>query len=48
MNRFPTTHTLIDNTHLQRRRKVRTDKNVSAVDQNIKEEPNESIPHNVQ
>lgn len=38
-----TTNTLINNTYSQRRRTVRTKKNISTVVRNIEDEPNESI-----
>lgn len=43
MDRFRTTFTLVDNTHPQRRRTVRTEDAIAAVEQSIEEDPNESI-----
>ena len=44
MERFRTTFTLNDNTHPQRRRTVRTEKVIAAVE----EDPNQSIRHRAQ
>ncbi|GFW19428.1 DUF4817 domain-containing protein [Trichonephila clavipes] len=45
MERFRTTFTLIDNSHPQRRRTVRTEEAISTVERSIEEDPNESIRH---
>ncbi|GFU56040.1 DUF4817 domain-containing protein [Trichonephila clavipes] len=47
MERFRTTFTLIDNSHPQRRRTVRTEA-IATVERSIKEDPNESIRHRAQ
>ncbi|GFW35195.1 DUF4817 domain-containing protein [Trichonephila clavipes] len=48
MERFHTTFTLIDNSHLQRRRTVRTEEAIATVERSIEEDPNESIRHRAQ
>ncbi|GFX25998.1 putative transposable element [Trichonephila clavipes] len=48
MERFRTTFTLIDNSHPQRRRTVRTEEAIAIVECNIEEDPNESIRHRTQ
>ncbi|XP_054745598.1 uncharacterized protein LOC129249937 [Anastrepha obliqua] len=48
MDRFRTTFALVDNTHPQRRRTVRTEDAIAAVEQSIEEDPNESIRHRAQ
>lgn len=48
MDRFRTTFTLVDNAHPQRRRTVRTEDAIVAVEQSIEEDPNESIRHRAQ
>ncbi|GFU19028.1 DUF4817 domain-containing protein [Trichonephila clavipes] len=48
MERFRTTFTLIDNSHPQRRRTVRTEKAIATVMRSIEEDPNESIRHRAQ
>ncbi|GFX54839.1 transposable element Tc3 transposase [Trichonephila clavipes] len=48
MERFRTTFTLIDNSHYQRRRTVRTEQAISTVERSIEEDPNESIRHPAQ
>lgn len=48
MNRFRTKHTLIDNSHPQRRRTVRTEEVVARVERSVAEDPNESIRHRAQ
>ena len=48
MDRFRTTFTLCDNTHPQRRRTVLTEETIVAVEQNVEEDPNESIRHRAQ
>ncbi|XP_016968744.1 uncharacterized protein LOC127012206 isoform X2 [Drosophila biarmipes] len=45
MERFRTTFTLIDNSHPQRRRTVRTEEAIATVERSIEEDPNESILH---
>ncbi|GFX91511.1 DUF4817 domain-containing protein [Trichonephila clavipes] len=45
MERFRTTFTLIDNSHPQRRRTVRTEEAIATVERSIEEDPNESIRH---
>ncbi|GFV31260.1 uncharacterized protein TNCV_1640121 [Trichonephila clavipes] len=42
MERFRTTFTLIDNSHPQRRRTVRTEEAIATVERSIEEDPNES------
>ncbi|GFY26504.1 transposable element Tc3 transposase [Trichonephila clavipes] len=48
MERFRTTFTLIDNSHLQRCRTVRTEEVIATVERTIEEDPNESICHRAQ
>ncbi|GFV39287.1 DUF4817 domain-containing protein [Trichonephila clavipes] len=48
MERFHTTFTLIDNSHPQRRRTVRTEEAIATVERSIEEDPNESISHRAQ
>ncbi|GFW55026.1 DUF4817 domain-containing protein [Trichonephila clavipes] len=48
MERFRTTFTLIDNSHPQRRRTVRTEEAIATVERSIEEDPNESINHRAQ
>ncbi|GFX22960.1 transposable element Tc3 transposase [Trichonephila clavipes] len=48
MERFRTTFTLIDNSHPQRRRTVRTEEAIATVERSIEEHPNESIRHRAQ
>ncbi|GFT49686.1 DUF4817 domain-containing protein [Trichonephila clavipes] len=48
MERFRTTFTLIDNSHPQRRRTVRTEEAIATVERSIEEHPNESIRHRTQ
>ncbi|GFU94287.1 DUF4817 domain-containing protein [Trichonephila clavipes] len=48
MERFHTTFTLIDNSHHQRRRTVRTEEAIATVERSIEEDPNESIRHRAQ
>ncbi|GFX38541.1 DUF4817 domain-containing protein [Trichonephila clavipes] len=48
MERFRTTFTLIDNSHPQRRRTVRTEEAIATVERSIDEDPNESIRHRAQ
>ncbi|GFX97536.1 DUF4817 domain-containing protein [Trichonephila clavipes] len=48
MERFRTTFTLIDNSHPQRRRTVRTEEAFAIVERSIEEDPNESIRHRAQ
>ncbi|GFW66331.1 DUF4817 domain-containing protein [Trichonephila clavipes] len=48
MERFRTTFTLIDNSHPQRRRTVRTEEAIATVEGSIEEDPNESIRHRAQ
>lgn len=48
INRFRTTHTLVDNVHPQRRRTVRTEEVIAAVEQSVEEDPNESIRRRAQ
>ncbi|GFX19836.1 DUF4817 domain-containing protein [Trichonephila clavipes] len=48
MERFHTTFTLIDNSHPQRRRTVRTEEAIATVERSIEEDPNESIRHRAQ
>ncbi|GFV51711.1 DUF4817 domain-containing protein [Trichonephila clavipes] len=48
MERFRTTVTLIDNSHPQRRRTVRTEEAIATVERSIEEDPNESIRHRAQ
>ncbi|GFX92992.1 hypothetical protein TNCV_139361 [Trichonephila clavipes] len=48
MERFRTTFTLIDNSHPQRRRTVRTEEAIVTVECSIEEDPNESIRHRAQ
>ncbi|GFX03971.1 uncharacterized protein TNCV_4678751 [Trichonephila clavipes] len=48
MERFRTTFTLIDNSHPQRRRTVRTEEAIATVERSIEEDPNESIRHRAQ
>ncbi|XP_073847016.1 uncharacterized protein [Musca autumnalis] len=48
MDRFRTTFTLYDNTYPQRRRTVRTEETIAAVEQSVEEIPNESIRHRAQ
>ncbi|GFX33566.1 uncharacterized protein TNCV_1932331 [Trichonephila clavipes] len=48
MERFHTTFTLIDNSHPQRRRTVRTEEVIATVERSIEEDPNESIRHRAQ
>ena len=48
MERFRTTFTLIDNSHPQRRRTVRTEEAIATVERSIAEDPNESIRHRAQ
>ncbi|GFT11721.1 DUF4817 domain-containing protein [Trichonephila clavipes] len=48
MERFRTTFTLIDNSHPQRRRTVRTEEAIATVERSIQEDPNESIRHRAQ
>ena len=48
MDRFRTTFTLCDNTHPQRRRTVRTEETIAAVEQSVEEDQNESIRHRAQ
>ncbi|GFW48699.1 hypothetical protein TNCV_4242801 [Trichonephila clavipes] len=43
MERFRTTFTLIDNSHPQRRRTVRTEESIATVERSIEEDQNESI-----
>ncbi|GFS82052.1 DUF4817 domain-containing protein [Trichonephila clavipes] len=45
MERFRTTFTLIDNSHPQRRRTMRTEEAIATVERSIEEDPNESIRH---
>ncbi|GFY32630.1 DUF4817 domain-containing protein [Trichonephila clavipes] len=45
MERFRTTFTLIDNSHPQRCRTVRTEEAIATVERSIEEDPNESIRH---
>ncbi|XP_023021061.2 uncharacterized protein [Leptinotarsa decemlineata] len=48
MESFCTTFTLIDNSHPQRRRTVRTEEALAAVQRSIEEDPKESIRHRAQ
>ncbi|GFT24750.1 DUF4817 domain-containing protein [Trichonephila clavipes] len=48
MERFCTTFTLIDNSHPQRRRTVRTEEAIATVERSIEEDPNESTCHRAQ
>ncbi|GFU34329.1 DUF4817 domain-containing protein [Trichonephila clavipes] len=48
MERFRTTFTLIDNSHIQRRRTVRTEQAIATVERSIEEDPNVSIRHRAQ
>ncbi|GFX57219.1 transposable element Tc3 transposase [Trichonephila clavipes] len=48
MERFRTMFTLIDNSHPQRRRTVRTEEAIATVERSIEEDPNESIRHRAQ
>ncbi|GFY23060.1 DUF4817 domain-containing protein [Trichonephila clavipes] len=48
MERFRTTFTLIDNSHPQRCRPVRTEEDIATVERSIEEDPNESIRHRAQ
>ncbi|GFT82712.1 uncharacterized protein TNCV_1784561 [Trichonephila clavipes] len=48
MERFHATFTLIDNSHPQRRRTVRTEEAIDTVERSIEEDPNESIRHRAQ
>lgn len=48
MDRFCSTHTLLDNVHPQRRRTVRTEEVVAAVERSVEEDPNESIRRRAQ
>ncbi|GFX13199.1 DUF4817 domain-containing protein [Trichonephila clavipes] len=48
MERFRTTFTLIDNSHPQRRRTVRTEEAIATVERSIEKDPNESIRHRAQ
>ncbi|GFX94714.1 DUF4817 domain-containing protein [Trichonephila clavipes] len=48
IERFRTTFTLIDNSHPQRRRTVRTEEAIATVERSIEEDPNESIRHRAQ
>ncbi|GFV02951.1 DUF4817 domain-containing protein [Trichonephila clavipes] len=48
MERFRTTFTLIDNSHPQRSRTVRTEEAIATVERSIEEDPNESIRHRAQ
>ncbi|GFU17712.1 DUF4817 domain-containing protein [Trichonephila clavipes] len=48
MERFRTTFTLIDNSHPQRRRMVRTEEAIATIERSIEEDPNESIRHRAQ
>ncbi|GFW29476.1 DUF4817 domain-containing protein [Trichonephila clavipes] len=48
VERFRTTFTLIDNSHPQRRRTVRTEEAIATVERGIEEDPNESIRHRAQ
>ncbi|GFV80703.1 DUF4817 domain-containing protein [Trichonephila clavipes] len=48
MERFHTTFTLIDNSHPQRCRTVRTEEATATVERSIEEDPNESIRHRAQ
>ena len=48
MERFRTTFTLLDSTHLSRRRTVRTKETIAALERSTKKDPNESIRHRVQ
>lgn len=48
MDRFHTTFTLNDNTHPQRRRTVRTEEAIAAVERSVEEDPNQSIRHRAQ
>ncbi|GFV86992.1 DUF4817 domain-containing protein [Trichonephila clavipes] len=48
MERFRTTFTLIDNSHPQRGRMVRTEEAIATVERSIEEDPNESIRHRAQ
>ncbi|GFV58620.1 transposable element Tc3 transposase [Trichonephila clavipes] len=45
---FRTTFTLIDNSHPQRRRTVRTEEAIATVERRIEEDPNESLRHQAQ
>lgn len=45
MNRFLITHTLIDITHPRRRRIMRTEEVISAVEHTVTMDPNELINH---
>ncbi|GFW40845.1 DUF4817 domain-containing protein [Trichonephila clavipes] len=45
MQRFRTAFTLIDNSHPQRRRTVRTEEAIATVERSIEEDPNEYIHH---
>ncbi|GFX62170.1 transposase [Trichonephila clavipes] len=48
MERYRNTFTLIDNSHPQRRRTVRTEEAIATVERSIEEDPNESIRHQAQ
>ncbi|GFY11467.1 DUF4817 domain-containing protein [Trichonephila clavipes] len=48
MERFRTTFTLIDNSHPQRLRTVRTEGAIATAERSIEEDPNESIHHRAQ
>ncbi|GFV28233.1 DUF4817 domain-containing protein [Trichonephila clavipes] len=48
MERFRTTFTLIDNSHPQRCRTVRTEEAIATVERSIEEDPNDSIRHRAQ
>ncbi|GFU92048.1 hypothetical protein TNCV_4753031 [Trichonephila clavipes] len=45
MEHFRITFTLIENSHPQRRRTVRTEEAIATVERRIQEDPNESIRH---
>jgi len=45
LDRFRTTFTLCDNMHPQRRRTVRTEETIVAVEQSVEEDPKESVRH---
>ena len=48
MERFRITFTLNDSTHPQRRRTVRTEEVIAAVERGVEEDPNQSIRHRAQ
>ncbi|KAK5643904.1 hypothetical protein RI129_007749 [Pyrocoelia pectoralis] len=47
MNRFRTTHTVIDNAHPQTCHTVRTEEVLAAVERSVEEDPNVSIRHHL-